>query len=148
MERIYCGDLMGSVYIVQLTTSLFMSGLIWLVQLVHYPAFRYVNSEKFVDFEKFHTSKISLIVVPIMIIELVSGVMLYWYYKSDFFTLILILIALIWLVTMIFSIPSHQVLSERKCEKAINRLIITNWLRTWLWSVKSVILIVWIDKFF
>lgn len=138
---------MESVYIIQLICSLFMTGLIWLVQVVHYPAFEYVSNEKFVAFEKFHTSRISLIVVPVMIIEIFTGAMLYWYYRTDFFTLILALIVLIWLVTMLFSVPSHHTLAQHKCGKAINKLVVTNWLRTVLWSIKSLVLILWIDKF-
>ena len=49
-----------------------MTGLIWTIQLVHYPTFDHVADDHFADFAKFHASRISLIVLPAMIVELLQ----------------------------------------------------------------------------
>ena len=45
-------------------------GLIWTVQLVHYPAFRYIQEGQFTAFQHFHMQGITLIVLPLMLAEL------------------------------------------------------------------------------
>ena len=125
-------------------STIFMTGVIWIVQLVHYPAFQYVEEKKFVDFEKFHTFNISLIVLPMMIIELLSGISIiifYWsfYYKAGFISNLIILF-ITWLITFTISVPLHNKLGKGKDVKFINRLTQTNWLRTTAWSVRLILL--------
>lgn len=125
-------ELVLQVYFV---TSAIMVGVIWMVQLVHYPAFYYVDEEKFKDFSLFHQAKITYIVGPIMIIELLSG--LYLMPKADIFILSsLVLLIAIWLVTFFFSVKEHNKLLHGKDQEAIKSLILSNWARTILWSVK------------
>ena len=138
-----CGDVMEVLYFVQLLCSLFMCGLIWVVQMVHYPAFNYVDDDNFIAFENFHTSRITLIVLPVMLIELLTAFVLL-IVDSNFISVInLVLVILIWLVTICFSVPCHSVLSKSKNPQSIHKLILTNWLRTVLWTLKSLLLVLW-----
>jgi uncharacterized membrane protein len=136
---------MDTLFLTQLLVSFFLCGLIWIVQLVHYPSFKYIDKDVFVKFEVFHTRNISLIVVPAMIIELVTALLLFTSQpQSDIYILInLILVILIWIATLVFSMPYHNKLSKSKDIKSINKLINTNWLRTAIWSTKSLLLL-WI----
>ena len=59
------------------STSL-MVGVIWVMQLVHYPSFNFINLKVYKSFQEFHMKKISLIVIPIMTIELTSGILIFW----------------------------------------------------------------------
>ena len=121
---------------------LFMTGLIWLVQLVHYPAFSYVEEEVFTQFESFHTQRISYIVMPAMIAELGTGIFIISTEAIPFYFLIsFCVLILIWCSTFFFSIPCHHQLSSKKNDQIIRRLTLTNWPRTIGWSFRSCILI-------
>lgn len=56
-----------------------LTGLIWTVQLVHYPTFRYVSASQFVAFETFHQRRMSYVVVPLMSIELGTAMALLFF---------------------------------------------------------------------
>jgi hypothetical protein len=47
-----------------------MTGLIWLVQLVQYPAFARVGAAEFGAFHRHHCRSIGLVVGPLMVLEL------------------------------------------------------------------------------
>lgn len=121
--------------------SFILLGLIWTIQLVHYPSFVYVSSERFIDFEKMHTFKISLVVMPLMIIELITALsMLYLNSMNVPSMAYTAIIVFIWLSTFTFSVPCHKKLYLGKDIKIIKKLISTNWIRTILWSIKASLL--------
>ena len=64
------------IFISHLTLSSIMVGLIWTIQLVHYPTFHFIDKNLYSSFQKFHMNSISLIVVPVMVLELATGVLL------------------------------------------------------------------------
>ena len=104
-----------------------MTGLIWLVQLVHYPGFKYVGSNDFINFENFHTSRISLIVIPAMFFELITGTILVLSHpKNALFITAMGLLLLIWFSTFVLSVPLHSKLSLGKNIDSINSLVKTN----------------------
>ena len=118
-------------------------GLIWTIQLIHYPAFQYIESDRFVEFEKMHTVKISFIVAPLMLIEIITSVMILTLSPHLFESSVLLFtIVLIWLSTFFLSVPCHQILAKGKDDLVIQKLIHTNWLRTILWSIKGVLICV------
>ena len=128
--------------IIHLSLCLFMTGLIWLIQLVHYPSFAFVEENNFSQFESFHTQRISLIVMPVMIAELISGLYLLPSNASTpLFMTSLVILGIIWASTFIFSVPCHYQLNNGKNNKVIKRLVLTNWPRTIGWSLRSGLLI-------
>ena len=115
-------------------------GLIWTIQLVHYPSFRYIEESKFVSFHSFHSTSISYLVLPLMLIELAAT--LFLLIQSDYsivYVVCMILVILIWASTFMLSVPCHNILLKGKNDEVINKLVITNWPRTILWSAKGVI---------
>lgn len=129
--------------IIQFGLCVFMCGLIWLVQIVHYPSFKYISSTEFKDFQKFHMRSISYIVMPIMISELVIAVSLLLKNPSKLLWVNFGLLLLTWIFTFILSVPVHKELNDGKSIHLIKTLILTNWPRTILWSIRS-ILVSWI----
>ena len=128
--------------LIHLSLCLFMTGLIWLIQLVHYPAFAYVDEKKFSQFENFHTQRISFIVMPAMIAELSTGILLFSSREmSNLYVTSLGILFLIWCSTFFLSVPCHHRLSSEKNDQTIRRLTFTNWPRTIGWSVRSCILV-------
>ncbi len=120
-------------------SSFFLCGLIWCVQLVHYPFFLRTAKAHFADHIRFHKIRISWIVVPVMVTELTSSAILA--FRSETFTnwhiAGLSIVILIWLVTFLVQVPLHTKLSDGYNESTVKKLVHTNWIRTLLWTVKS-----------
>ena len=119
-----------------------MVGVIWVIQLVHYPSFRFTDKEKYVSFQIFHMRNISFIVMPVMILEFLSGLVLVLY-NNNHESLLMVsffLLLIIWLVTALFFAQIHQKLSKGYDETLVTKLVSLNWIRTLLWTVRSFII--------
>ncbi|MCC6137729.1 MAG: hypothetical protein IT287_03800 [Bdellovibrionaceae bacterium] len=130
--------------LLHIMTCAMMTGLIWLVQLVHYPAFAQIGDKDFLSFHMQHSQRITYIVGPTMLIELVTAVLLLLpKSESKFFWFNLTGVVLIWMSTALLSIPLHNTLATGKDLLIINKLVLTNWPRTILWSVRLCALIMY-----
>ena len=112
-------------------------GLIWTIQLVHYPSFRYVP--EFTDFHVHHTSSITLVVGPLMVLEL--AVAAYLAYANDWnwpWLVPLGIVLVIWVLTFFWAVPLHEKLGQLRDDVVIEQLIVANWPRTVLWTLKTV----------
>ena len=49
-----------------LISTWFMTGLIWLVQIVHYPLFTFVDKSNYNSFQNAHMLRIGILVIPVM----------------------------------------------------------------------------------
>ena len=123
-----------------LSTSL-MVGIIWVIQLLHYPTFHFIKESNYVEFQHFHMQRISFIVVPAMILELLSAIMLVYYIRSNLLTVCLIILLVIWLITFVFFTKLHQSLLGGYDKIIVDKLVQINWSRTVLWSLRLIILI-------
>ena len=123
-----------------------MTGVIWIVQLVHYPSFGYVAADRFAAFSQFHRASIGLVVMPLMLLEAITAVLLLTRSgpgtPRPAFLLNVILLVLIWGITFFISVPLHEKLAHGFDAQSIHRLTQTNWLRTALWSVRSGLLFI------
>ena len=108
--------------------------LIWLVQVIIYPSFRYIEDDCFHTWHSRYVRAISFIVVPLSLSQLAVEIG-YTVYHSPRWQRIFI-IALIWVSTFTLSAPCHTRLQqEGKQSVVIERLISTNWIRTLLWTL-------------
>ena len=123
-----------------LSTSL-MVGIIWVIQLLHYPAFNFIKERDYVEFQHFHMQRISFIVVPVMILELFTAFMLVYYVRSNLLILCMIILLFIWLITFVFFTKLHQSLLDGYNKTIVDKLVKINWSRTILWSLRLIILI-------
>ena len=115
--------------------------LIWIIQLVHYPSFHYIDPSKFTAFHKHHSKSITIIVMPLMLAELFISFLLA--YKSGFAPLESVALAMVigvWLSTFLIQIPLHDQLSDENDPIVVSKLVKTNWIRTVLWSGKAILL--------
>ena len=119
-----------------------MTGVIWVIQFVHYPSFHFIEKELYTAFQKFHMNKISIIVIPIMLAELITGMMLFLdkSSKSPFLTISIIILVLIWLITGFFFAKAHNELIAGYQELVVNQLVAMNWIRTLLWTLRLLLL--------
>jgi hypothetical protein len=84
--------------------------------------------------------------MPFMIAELVTAVYLVSINSRVILIINLMIVIVIWPVTFSLSMPCHRALANGKCLKTIHKLIVTNWLRTMLWSIKGVLLTAYISS--
>ena len=132
------------IFILHLISCAFMAGLIWAIQILHYPAFDEIHPDKFITFHTGHSNKITYIVGPVMGLELITAIILL-IQKVDplFFAANLLFLGLIWFATAFLSVPLHNTLSKGQNNLAIKKLVNTNWPRTILWSLRLVILTIY-----
>ena len=98
--------------LVQALSTFAMTAVIWFVQLVQYPSFARVDAAGFPEFHAFHSTRITLIVAPLMIAEAFSAVAMVfrparvvapWEAWVG-----LGLVAIVWASTALLQVPMHQ----------------------------------------
>jgi len=140
--------------LIHVAATLYMVGLIWFVQIVHYPLFDGVGGEGFSDYEDRHARRTTWVVLPAMMIELITAIWLVAQ-RSVFFPegitglpgwmawAGLGLVVFLWAVTFLVSVPQHQRLTQGFDATAHRILTDTNWMRTAAWSLRGG-LVLWI----
>jgi hypothetical protein len=132
-------------------TSLYMTGLIWFVQVVHYPLFERVGEGGFAEYEAWHTRLTTCVVGPPMLLETATSFLLVLFIpKSDVAIWLWIGLALqaaIWLSTLLLQVPCHQKLAGGFNVEVHRRLVLSNWIRTALWTLRSGILLFLVARF-
>lgn len=125
-----------------ITSTSIMVGVIWVIQLVHYPSFKYVNESDYIIFQKYHMSNISYIVFPVMFTELITAILILFFgEESLFFMLSLICLFLIWVITGVLFTKFHNILQKGKDLKMIEKMIKANWMRTLLWTLRLIMIL-------
>ena len=88
-----------------------------------------------------HMQRISLIVIPAMLAELASALLLAYIFRSSMIIVLLFILLAIWVLTFIFFTNMHQKLTNGYDSTIVDRLIQINWSRTILWSLRLIILL-------
>ena len=129
-------------FLIHLVSTAIMVGAIWIIQLVHYPSFYYIDKNNYMKFQNFHMNRISYIVIPAMSVEIFSGLLIiYLGLKNDIlFTISMTFLILIWISTALLFTSIHQRLTNGYELSLIKKLVKTNWLRTILWSLRLALL--------
>lgn len=140
-----------TIFLVHSACTLYLVGLIWTIQQVHYPLMDRVGDEQFVRYERDHGQSITPIVGPPMVIELftalliVSGNLPPWMPR---WTAVagLAAVALIWLSTFLLQVPYHDRLLSGFDAEVHRKLVTTNWVRTILWTARGALVIYWLGR--
>ncbi len=129
--------------IVNFFATVYMVGLIWMVQVVHYPLFAEVGSEKFAGYQTRHQWLTTLVVGPPMLIEAFSAVLLVWYLPNgvNYVPVIvgIVLVLVIWASTALVQVPCHGKLNHGFDKQTHRRLVRSNWIRTIAWTIRGVL---------
>lgn len=136
-----------------------MTGIIWFVQIVHYPLFTKIPLAGFVAYEQSHTVRTGWVVAPLMLVELGTALALLLAWEPEgasprlgsfavdpLYQTALGCLLLIWISTFFLQVPLHGILSGQADKRAMLLLISTNWIRTMLWSVRLVLLTLLLPK--
>ena len=131
----------------QLFATGLMAGLICFVQIVHYPLFQNIPESSWKKFHQQHMRLTSYVVMPIMLVELITAVLLL-FYRPSFLSqkeslFLFLLLILIWLATFFIQVPLHQAIAQKRDSIKIQRLVQTNWIRSLLWVSRFLIILKW-----
>ena len=130
-----------------LSTHLFatagMVGLIWFVQVVHYPLFARVGADGFTAYETEHQRRTSWVVGPLMAVEGVSALVVTATLRDEVGLLLpllgLFLLLVIHASTVLLQVPAHGRLGSEADTAVMHRLVATNWIRTIGWSARGAV---------
>lgn len=135
------------IFLAHAGATLYLVGVIWIVQILHYPLLESVGADGYAKYHKRHASRITPVVAPAMILELLTAI--YFVFVSFeavgvyYFWLGLSLVLIIWLSTFLVQVPLHEKLGAGFELDAQRRLVRTNWIRTAAWTLRGA-LILWI----
>jgi hypothetical protein len=135
-----------TVVLAHAAATLFLAGMIWTVQVVHYPLFAQVGDAGFAAYEAAHSTRIgALLAVP----WAVQGLTTAWLLVANppgvpawLLWTAAVLAALPVLVTVAVSVPAHAALGAGFDADAHARLVATNWLRTAAWTTHGAVALV------
>jgi hypothetical protein len=121
--------------------TLAMTGLIWFVQIVHYPLMAIVGTDRGVAYQRAHRRRTGRVVGPLMLVEAATALTLALARPETVSALLawtgLALLAAIWVSTAVVQVPYHQRLERDFEGDVVVRLVRTNWLRTAAWTLRS-----------
>ena len=120
-----------------------MVGLIWLIQVVHYPLFSQVGSAEFTKYAHDHQRLITYIVLPLMVTELATSFGL-WSSRAQYGLELpvaagIVLVLVIWLSTFFLQVPQHGTLAAGWDAAVHQQLVSGNWIRTIAWSARGLL---------
>ncbi len=124
--------------------TLYMTGLIWFVQLSHYPLIAKVGAGDLPAWQADNLARTTWAVGPAMLVELATVALLVFARPAGVSAAAAWagagLLALIWLSTAVLQVPLHQaILDSSEPALAVERLVRSNWIRTVLWSARGLL---------
>ena len=141
---------MKAVLLLHVLSTLTMFGAIWIVQVVHYPLFAGVGTGGWAAYEAAHQTRITWVVGPAMVVELVTAVWLVLYRPEAIPAWAVLLgaalVGVLWASTAFVQVPLHSALSAGAFDaEAHARLVSSNWIRTVAWTLRAglVLAFVW-----
>lgn len=143
---------MRTLFLVQLAATLAMTGIIWFVQIVHYPLFARIPPDSFARYEAEHATRTGWVVGPLMCAELATAVFMLSSRTRPTaisYTAAMAgaaLVGVIWLSTALIQVPLHNKLASGYNAHTIATLVATNWIRTLAWTARSALMLSWIAK--
>ena len=116
-------------------------GVILMTQILSYPLLLKLGISNFYNYYNSYTKRISFIVIPLMIFEVLLSIILNITLNNFYLFASNILLFVVWGSTFFIQVPIHNKLSSNHSYVLINKLIYTNWIRTIAWICKLMILI-------
>lgn len=140
-------NLLRYALLADVAASVYMAGVIWTVQLVHYFLFDKVGAAGWATYHRLHGEQMSLVVLLPMVVQLGASCLLAWSppgvagVPRFVWLLGAALVVGTWGVTFFVSVPLHGKLAGAFDANACRHLVQTNWIRTALWTVQAVLML-------
>ena len=111
-----------------------MVGIVWIVQVVHYPLFARVGDSGFPAYSAAHSHLTRLVVNLPMLVEAATVVTLLFFrpaaLRASLAWVGLGLLAVVWLSTALLHCPRHRALGHGFDQQAYRILVLSNWAHT------------------
>ncbi|MGD1914810.1 MAG: hypothetical protein ACFCBV_01300 [Phycisphaerales bacterium] len=128
-----------TVALIHAAATWFMVGLIWFVQVVHYPLFARVGGDGWPAYSTSHQARTTMVVGPVMLAEFATAAALLVLVPGVLSIGGAVLLGLVWASTFFVQVPLHGKLERGHDATLVRRLVMTNWLRTFLWTARGVL---------
>ena len=119
----------------------YMTGIIWFVQVIHYPSLAPTANGTFESHHQDYTRRMGFIVGPVMILEMGLQLFMLLSNPSPIYTLGFVLLIIIWISTFALQVPRHNKLCQGFDPEIKRALVQTNWIRTFAWTARSALLL-------
>lgn len=130
--------------VAQVVASGMMAGIIWFVQVVHYPLFTAAAPTDGGDYARENQRRTAGVVLPPMLVEAAA---------AGWLTVVppaaigrgaavagLVMVVLLWASTLAVQMPLHARLArEGHASATVAKLVRSNWPRTLLWTARAVL---------
>jgi hypothetical protein len=127
--------------VIHLAVTWALVGLIWTIQVVHYPLLKDVGQEGFIAYHHRHMALITFVVGPLIVAEVGSAaLLLYFGERAVLFEISLGAMALIWCSTWFWQVPLHHKLARGYDAPTIRRLVLSNIWRSVGWTIRGLCL--------
>ena len=120
-----------------LACAFFLTGLVWVLQVVHFPSMPRVGRDGFRDFARSSRARNTALMSGPMLIELIAAAWLAIVMRGGLPLFAGALVVVIWAVTWGRIAPLHARLIRGYDAALVRRLIAWNWARTAAWSLRS-----------
>jgi hypothetical protein len=127
------------VALANLVVAAALAGLIWTIQLVHYPLFARVGADDWPRYEAEHRRRITWLVGPLMVVNVGLGIALFVADRNPLSGLNAGLAVAVFAATGLIYAPMHAALESYASEAAIARLVRANWARTATWTLQVIV---------
>ena len=122
--------------LIKLTTDFGLLVLIWIVQLIIYPSFRFYTPEDLQKWHRQYTKRITAVVMPLMLTQLMVYVLQLFDGFAVYNLISVVVVFLLWLITFAVFVPLHQMIETNTFKTStLSNLVKYNWIRTVLWSL-------------
>lgn len=141
-------DSMKLTVLVQFVSTWTMIGVIWFVQVVHYPLFACVGGSTYRQYMAAHVRRTGWVVGPPMLLEAAAALRLLGQALPGAERLAawsgVLLLGGIWASTWLLQVPRHHQLAAGFDPRAHAALVSTNWIRTFSWSLRGLLALWWL----
>ena len=131
----------NEVLLANAASSLIMTGLIWFVQIVHYPLLAQFGSTQSVEVAHEHQRRTSWVVALPMAVEGVTTLILLVNAPDEVSVLLpwmgAVLLAIALGSTLFLSVPLHARMATSHNDEVGRKLVVTNWPRTIAWTARG-----------
>ncbi len=137
------GDAVNALLLVHAAVTWALVGMIWTVQVVHYPLWAKIGANEFNEFHSRHMLRMTLVAAPLVVIELLTAAALVVCGARGFWLLASFPLMLVnWISTFFVQVPLHGGLGCGFDLEIHRRLLATNWWRTAAWTVRGGCLVI------
>ena len=133
-------------FLVTLAFTLYMTGMIWSMQVLEYPLFALVGRNEFPAYHAAHNRALPFFVILPSVLAFISAVVLFWIRPAGIpLWSVVVVVALdlaVLVLTAVQLAPLHGKLDrEGFSTEVITTLVRGNWIRTILWTINALVLL-------